>query len=51
MSQIVLYPLLFEPNQSVSALERPALGDLLTAPLPNGGHIGEARLLSESVQT
>ena len=47
MSQIVLYPLRFEPIYQYRLWGGRRLADLLTAPLPGDGPIGEAWILSD----
>ena len=47
MSQIPLYPLRFEPIYQYRLWGGRRLADLLTAPLPGDGPIGEAWLLSD----
>ncbi len=47
MSQIVLYPLRFEPIYQYRIWGGRRLADLLTAPLPSDGPIGEAWVLSD----
>jgi mannose-6-phosphate isomerase len=47
MSQIVLYPLLFEPIFQYRLWGGRRLAELLTAPLPGDGPIGEAWILSD----
>jgi mannose-6-phosphate isomerase len=42
MSQIILYPLRFEPIYQYRLWGGRRLADLLAAPLPNDGPIGEA---------
>ena len=46
-SQIPLYPLRFEPIYQYRLWGGRRLADLLTAPLPGDGPIGEAWLLSD----
>jgi mannose-6-phosphate isomerase len=47
MSQIVLYPLRFEPIYQYRLWGGRRLADLLSAPLPGNGPIGEAWILSD----
>ena len=47
MSQIVLYPLRFEPIYQYRLWGGRRLAELLTAPLPGDGPIGEAWILSD----
>ena len=47
MSQILLYPLRFEPIYQYRLWGGRRLADLLTAPLPSDGPIGEAWVLSD----
>ena len=47
MSQMVLYPLRFEPIYQYRLWGGRRLADLLTAPLPGDGPIGEAWILSD----
>ena len=47
MSQQLLYPLRFEPIYQYRLWGGPRLADLLTAPLPGDGPIGEAWVLSD----
>src|ERR1700683_3786850 len=47
MSQISLYPLRFEPIYQYRLWGGRRLADLLTAPLPGNGQIGEAWVLSD----
>jgi mannose-6-phosphate isomerase len=47
MSRIPLYPLRFEPIYQYRLWGGPRLAELLTAPLPGDGPIGEAWLLSD----
>ena len=47
MSQVPMYPLRFEPIYQYRLWGSRRLADLLTAPLPGDGPIGEAWLLSD----
>ena len=47
MSQVLLYPLRFEPIYQYRLWGGRRLADLLAAPLPSGGPIGEAWVLSD----
>ena len=47
MSEILLYPLRFEPIYQYRLWGGRRLADLLSAPLPGNGPIGEAWMLSD----